>query len=669
MRIFQEIFNFETEKEVSLTFPDWQKEIDFLSFTDNGNIVMVNAKYYRAYVFASKDNVSWVCISMIELKYFKQIYITLKGKVVIFNDTIYEITMWDIEKLSVITRVLIDWNYTSVSVEISDDEELLIVCAKNEESKETRVYTFYIETGMNLAFYKFHLIASRKGESLLYVSGREYYLMDPYDLKNPIDAREFFEIIEEEQIQEPYLIRSDKIIYIIDGKLSIKELVPDNSDDWVEYLRKALNDTNSITASRTIDILTEIINSKRYNPDKKNFEGKFLQWNLESDDNSVKLAVIYYNYHKRRWNNDKKKQLDILPSFYSNRNDFIVQNFILHCEILENDDFITITRIGIFIWTYKLSEIKMHCYWTNCNDRLEDFLFEKEKLKIVTEEWISGRILPVSNVEIICKNLDVKFGGKEFFEEFIKNKIDEEYYLALYGRFFMKVFISLKNDKLIRYLCQSCMDKCVQDDNHLISKISLLSIIFENFNEISVIHPASIANTLSKIAFVVPTTVTSPKSTSLHLSSYGKYCYLSKTSCLDILTSIFWNRWISFQKWFQNRFPKFQDRYLLRNLTVKHVIEFINLGHNTTVLAIPLPNFVSYPKDYNFWIDLLLPSHNSFTYSNNLEVITEEFYRNLNGEALLEFKWNTYGKKILFSNLDNLYYFLFKFYNCCDILR
>ncbi|CAG8814171.1 6685_t:CDS:2, partial [Dentiscutata erythropus] len=218
------IFNFETGKEIRFTFPDCQKEIDFLSLIDNGDIVMVNTKYYRAYVFSSKDNVSWI-------------------------------TMWDVEDLSIKTRILIDWDHTLESVEISDDEELLLICAKNKETKITRLYTFSTETGINLAFFdtqlvidKFHLIASQKGERLFYISGDQYNLMDPYSLQNPIDASELFEKLEKNQIQEPYIIRSDKIIYTIDGKLSIKELVPDNSDDWIEYLRKKLNDRNSITA-------------------------------------------------------------------------------------------------------------------------------------------------------------------------------------------------------------------------------------------------------------------------------------------------------------------------------------------------------------------------------------------------------------------------------------
>lgn len=60
--------------------------------------------------FSSKgeDNITWVCKSMIELKYFKELYITPQCKLILFNDEIYEITMWNIENLSIQTRILID---------------------------------------------------------------------------------------------------------------------------------------------------------------------------------------------------------------------------------------------------------------------------------------------------------------------------------------------------------------------------------------------------------------------------------------------------------------------------------------------------------------------------------------------------------------------------------
>ncbi|CAG8615972.1 6439_t:CDS:2, partial [Dentiscutata erythropus] len=294
-------------------------------------------------------------------------------------------------------------------------------------------------------------------------------------------------------------------------------------------------------------------------------------------DSSVKLTVVDYNYRRRKWNNDKKKQLDILPSFYPKGN---LENFIAHCEILENDDFITITRIGVFIWTYKLSDIKMHYYWNDCNDRLEKFVFEKMKLKILTENWTSGRILPASSYETIRDNLDIKFGENELFKEFLENNIDDEFYLACYGKDIMEALILLRDDKWIRRLGHSLMEKFVKDKNHLISKISLLSIIFENFEELSENHPAFIASTLSKIGFVVPSAIVNSKSISSHLSGYGKYYYLSKTSYFDILISNLWVRWISFQESFKNRFQNFQEKYpLFKNLIVKPVIDFYVVGH------------------------------------------------------------------------------------------
>ncbi|KAF0524634.1 hypothetical protein F8M41_015088 [Gigaspora margarita] len=106
--------------------------------------------------------------------------------------------MWD---LSAKTRILTEWSHILLCIEISDDEELLAV------------YT------IKLKIDGFHLIASSKGESLLYryiqVSDKKY-LMDPYILKNQINASKLFK---NEQIQEQYIIQSDKIIYTNDGEI------------------------------------------------------------------------------------------------------------------------------------------------------------------------------------------------------------------------------------------------------------------------------------------------------------------------------------------------------------------------------------------------------------------------------------------------------------------
>ncbi|CAG8512630.1 12642_t:CDS:2 [Dentiscutata heterogama] len=177
----------------------------------------------------------------------------------------------------------------------------------------------------------------------------------------------------------------------------------------------------------------------------------------------------------------------------------------------------------------------------------------------------------------------------------------------------MKTLIELKDDKWIRCLGQSCLEKCLQDNNRLISKICFLTIIFENFKELSENHPAFIASALSVIGFVVPSTKVTPNSISSHLSSYGKYHHLSK-SFYDRLISNFRVCWISFQ----NSFETFQNNHpTIRSLIIKPFIDFYYVGHSSTILAIPLPNFVSYPKAYNFWGELLLPNYPSYSTDPN----------------------------------------------------
>ncbi|CAG8651615.1 19006_t:CDS:1, partial [Racocetra fulgida] len=80
--------------------------------------------------------------------------------------------------------------------------------------------------------------------------------MDPYTLLNPINADELFRRLNAE-INTPYLIKSDNIIYVSDDRLFIENLLVIATDkdkkevtvedNWIRYLRKVLNDNNKIS--------------------------------------------------------------------------------------------------------------------------------------------------------------------------------------------------------------------------------------------------------------------------------------------------------------------------------------------------------------------------------------------------------------------------------------
>ncbi|CAI2197065.1 9116_t:CDS:2, partial [Funneliformis geosporum] len=54
---------------------------------------------------------------------------------------------------------------------------------------------------------------------------------------------------------------------------------------------------------------------------------------------------------------------------------------------------------------------------------------------------------------------------------------------------------------------------------------------------------------------------------------------------------------------------------------------------------IPYIKFASYPQYYSWWSELIIPQPSPF-----VESISKDIYKSLNGEALINFKWNSYGK-------------------------
>ncbi|CAG8495238.1 2210_t:CDS:2 [Dentiscutata heterogama] len=180
---------------------------------------------------------------------------------------------------------------------------------------------------------------------------------------------------------------------------------------------------------------------------------------------------------------------------------------------------------------------------------------------------------------------------------FLKDSIYEDFYFNCYGKELMETFILLNDDSLIRVLGDKCIKGCVKDNTHSIFRISLLSIIFDfdNFTKLLESHPAFIYSVLTKIAFVLPSLSVNQKSTSSHLSSHGVYYHLNKTSFIDQLAS--------------NIFKIFPFSSI-KHRVIDPLVNVYYSNYASTKLLIPLPNFVSYPKEYNFWNDLWRPKPN-----------------------------------------------------------
>ncbi|GET64457.1 hypothetical protein GLOIN_2v1845350 [Rhizophagus irregularis DAOM 181602=DAOM 197198] len=91
---------------------------------------------------------------------------------------------------------------------------------------------------------------------------------------------------------------------------------------------------------------------------------------------------------------------------------------------------------------------------------------------------------------------------------------------------------------------------------------------------------------------------------------------------------------------FINEKELFSHIYFYPKPKIELFESFINLTTTPTItFMIPYINFVNYSRDYNWKSELFIPRPSPFT-----ETINRNIYKTWNGEALIDFKWNAYGK-------------------------
>ncbi|EXX59171.1 hypothetical protein RirG_191230 [Rhizophagus irregularis DAOM 197198w] len=105
----------------------------------------------------------------------------------------------------------------------------------------------------------------------------------------------------------------------------------------------------------------------------------------------------------------------------------------------------------------------------------------------------------------------------------------------------------------------------------------------------------------------------------------------------ELYNDIFWYHFINYIK-ISNTLPGLYVK--LYFYVTKKVSKYIHTSTITSTInfMIPYIKFVNYPKDYNWW-ELIKPQPSPF-----VKTVNENIYKTWNGEALINFKWNTYGK-------------------------
>ncbi|CAG8563789.1 19206_t:CDS:2, partial [Cetraspora pellucida] len=578
-----EVFNAKGKRK-ELYFPNEHNVVNQLDFIKTGELIVALIEPVRCiYVFKLDQYNEWACSYRLELSYFCDAFITVEGKLILFDDKLFQLTIWDIITLTFEINYLIDWCYKVKHVEVNEGGEFLAVHAayvqgENENTKKSMVYVFSLETGINIAFReydertiidKIYFIAYDAGERLLIVSRDQFndepttHLMNPFALKNPVPATKLFDT--DVKIRDPYIIKFDNVIGLINGELAIYERLV--RKDWIHYLRNDLDDYNRIFVISDSIYITKMIKdelSSEENIFKKslefplgktplNYDGSFLRWNLYSTpSNKPKFgprleieALLCYkvDQDKIEWRPiDGIYKRAINPSFPPPEHTKRLK--IIECKCLDNDDLLMLTTLGILIWTvYPPKGIRLHYYWGRGKISNEKE-FNIGSIFLGIGDY--PKIFPESKFLIIIKNKSLKFGGEErsfFFKELLEDYISDKFFMVNYGSILIEAFLFLKEDEWVEKFCKACHDIIFTADSlKSASNIQLLTIIIKVLPQLLQRNSAYLNKFLSQIAFVMPLADPDPvfildseiveASSTPHLCHFGTYNLTKRTSPL-----------------------------------------------------------------------------------------------------------------------------------------
>ncbi|KAF0431419.1 wd-40 repeat protein [Gigaspora margarita] len=755
------IFNFQTEKNVSLKLPYSEMIIETLAFLNENNpdflnenktsnenkLVMISKDpLYRIYIFTRKDD-EFIHQSTIKVETYDEKIFLSNGKLFIHDEKLGSITKWDINTSKFEAYFLFNNSFKVDNMKLSFNGVLLFVYGRKHVDNLHKdpypcISIYSADNGNKFTTYKYHdktvnidavyLIASDIGARLLIVHHNntskkknekkyKYHICDPFapekSEKSYVKADELFNGFEakcDEVFVNKYIIKNDKIVgFNNDGNLVIKRLIRDN-DNWISYLRNDLKDFNSIFISsvseKIIDLIVksnEIIEKATTDSDKKMVKSEKTTEEATTDidktENEPFVIVNEYSYSKyfvtwtlkykkyilnnnmyiiltAKLQNDKIEQaetktdsiaetktdfIQIVPEIFFN-SDKDIESFVNICDCLDNDDLIMVTYWGVLIWTFNTKNYKIelnHCWedegdewiWNRINviklfyeidKEIDEKTFDIKNFDIKKLKKKSYFLPPSSYMNIIHYNpaFSQSKSSEDFrylFNELIEKHIKDRFFLILYGQKLIEDIIKENEETLLRKLLNGCIEHIEKDEETLNTQI--FRIFSQSIHEIFKNNPSFFEDFVIQISLLCILKVDKKDQILKHLNHYQNYSCLSELSYLE---SLFDTIYISFL------YKKFATSdlyiYIINSYPYKKIISIFSIFKPSRIppqifLMFPFPNFATYDDEIEndgFLKNLFRPSPSNF-----INIDNSTFYNTWNGEALINFKWNTFGRK------------------------
>ncbi|KAF0520414.1 hypothetical protein F8M41_016344 [Gigaspora margarita] len=694
------IFDITTKSRQILSAQGLEVGKSHMFFLENGDLAIVKSDpVYRAYIF-SKSNSNrkhkWICKNIVELEKFNSCHITEKGKLFLYFKIPGLVMQWDLITRKFDMRYILNFGITSPRIELSFDNALLAICgSKKDDSINVSIYL--TKSGLMVATRNFDKYLSNfcfiglGEEERLFLSfetygekkSRDSYILNPrtHSLDKSPDTHVLYDIYNvafNDKSIGPINIRDYDIIsdYIIKNNknknfLSIQRL--SKNDIWKSYLERKEdyygNTYTYFNVKEIMQFLKEILD--KYN-DKVYESDQFLTQSYSNEPEVYRREQYAWiiEYEKKDsglWNITLKAQIEsdeakIVRGFY-----FL--GGIFEKKVLENGDMLLVLLNSIRIYTInsvKNSKEKpkgelIYC-WCNRSELefrsetcAEGFKYQQKIAESPKQSIISlftsfknnlnlnPEILPSPIFRLIyylSENSCSHFGLN--YQNPILLKL---YGKEIYHKVIEKIISGIDSETILFNYCNEYSSSMLESDvfNSFMSITCLNAfelVMLEKLNK----NQRFTEEFLSKINMLInphDCYIKNDSSLLYNLQHFG-----TNVSLLDLFNTSLFNRlffWISKKfKLFKESYPQVYQILAFHYSLYSYYVP--TYPQDTAILIFPLLNFATYPKNYSY-SELIYLQGNPFT--SLLD--SPDYFKWWNIKALINFKWNVYGK---------LYYFI-----------
>ncbi|PKY25101.1 hypothetical protein RhiirB3_439902 [Rhizophagus irregularis] len=398
---------------------------------------------------------------------------------------------------------------------------------------------------------------------------------------------------------------------------------------------------------------------KPHSKNKKELESSqnLIKWEISTIDTyKIRLQVFKKINVNNQWNEE-----DLICTRVENVNESYSIN-LLGIKLLDDSDIIILTSIGLFIYHFNENNksISLNYYYYMNIDRYSSNVAKKLKNY---KQVFSKSTLPLPNYD--------SFKCYDGWSLYVK---DNKESLLKYGVELLTFGIKEHNLELIEDIYKTCIKYFNED---LRNNRMYLSIITSTMPLLSEYYPEYISRYSLETTMIIDPSFYSIKyeNINLHLYSFQYHQMVNLTRSiwwlkyntlmeklrdnyniiywminiiqiliiLSILPIYFITFYIFSKFHFINNIEEYDMFSIYFKITKIFNIIFLKIFKYTTTPTITFMNpyikFINYPQDYNWFLELIIPQSSPY-----VKTINRDIYKTWNGETLIDFKWNTYGK-------------------------